>query len=76
MIEHEIIQEKNAKERQALVNAYKKVFLSEAGQKVLADMEVMCGLHSVSAKDCPYKTYFYEGRRSVILEIKSKLKGK
>lgn len=53
----------------ATIQAYKRVFDSEDGKIILADLMKSCHyLNSTFDKD-PYETHFNEGARSVVVRI-------
>lgn len=51
------------------VLAYKRVFESEDGKKVLKDLMKCSSFNRSSVGEDPYETYFNEGARSIILRI-------
>ena len=57
------------KEKYELLLAYKEVFGSERGQKVLLDMMKTFHFFSSSMSENPEETAFKEGERSVVLRI-------
>ena len=57
-----------------LVIAYKQVFNSDNGKKVLDDLEKRCSYHATThVKGDSHESAFLEGTRSVILFIKNML---
>ena len=62
-----------------LKNAYYRLFNTEDGRKVLADLTKTCGYNTSSVcvqSPDPYQTFFAEGKRYVILHILNKLERK
>jgi hypothetical protein len=56
-------------------DAYKTISSIEAGRKVIADIYEDCGINKPSfVSECPYKTAYNEGKKSVALHVKSVLK--
>ncbi len=56
-----------------LVDDYKQVFSSDAGQRVLRDLEDFAGLLSDGFSENPYITAYNAGRRSVGVYLLEKL---
>lgn len=56
-----------------LVDDYKQVFGSDAGQRVLRDLEDFAGLLSDGFSENPYITAYNAGRRSVGVYLLEKL---
>ena len=60
-----------------LTIAYKQVFESDNGKKVLEDLEKRCSYHSTThIKGDSHESAFLEGTRSVVLFIKNMLNKK
>lgn len=54
--------------------AYRRVFAGESGQYVMADLSALCGEAATSfSPGDPHQTAFQEGKRSVLLHIRSVL---
>jgi hypothetical protein len=51
------------------INAYRRLFSTEDGKTVLADMAKSCFLSRSVISTTPHESYFNEGRRSVILGL-------
>ena len=67
----------NKDDLKQLVIAYKQVFESDHGKKVLEDLEKRCSYHSTThIKGDSHESAFLEGTRSVILFIKNMLNKK
>lgn len=74
MTEADIQKLENEKAIQHLASAYKGLFSSDKGKRVLADLETFCGQLASSVRDVPidpYQTHFNEGKRRVYLRIHS-----
>jgi len=56
-----------------LKKAYSRLFKSEDGQVVLADLEKSCFIHRTTADAAANQTFFNEGSRSVVLHIQDKM---
>ena len=57
-------------DNQRIINAYKKLFMSEAGSVVLDHLMTLSGLFEVNYKqENSHRQAFYEGRRALMLEI-------
>lgn len=72
MTEDEIKQAENKKKQSELVHAYKRLFATDDGKIIGADLECFCGQNRCSvAEQCPdaYQTMFAEGKRRVYLRI-------
>ncbi len=79
MIEAEKQKLENEKKRIEIVQAYKRLFMTDDGKKVLTDLEKFCGFNATSVSErCPntLQTFFAEGKRRVYLRINSFLKDK
>jgi len=77
MLEAEKIRIENDKKRQELRYAYKRVFQSDDGKTVLADLRAFCGQDKssvCSSAPNPYQTFESEGKRRVFLRINAMLK--
>ena len=67
----------NKDDLKQLIIAYKQVFESDDGKKVLEDLEKRCGFHTTThIKGDSHESAFLEGTRSVILFIKNMLNKK
>ena len=67
----------NSKDLEQLNIAYKQVFESDNGKKVLEDLEKRCSFHTTThIKGDSHESAFLEGTRSVILFIKNMLNKK
>ena len=67
----------NSKDLEQLIIAYKQVFESDNGKKVLEDLERRCGYHTTThIKGDSHESAFLEGTRSVVLFIKNMLNKK
>jgi len=55
--------------RKRMVEAYRRLFRTADGKKVLKDMMDVCGYSRSSFDSDPVKMAFYEGERAVILRI-------
>ena len=67
----------NSKDLEQLNIAYKQVFESDNGKKVLEDLEKRCSYHSTThIKGDSHESAFLEGTRSVVLFIKNMLNKK
>lgn len=61
-----------SKEENAIKRAYLQTFSSDAGQKVIEDMELSFGGDNyLKSNGDPYRMAYYEGQRAVLLRIKS-----
>ncbi len=71
----EMLALKKAHEKKSIdiLVAYRQTFLSEAGQKVLADLDKRYNMRS-SFNENPHLTSFHEGERNVLLQILAALK--
>lgn len=72
MIEAEKQKLENEKKRLELVQAYKRLFMTDDGKRVLQDLENFCGFNATSvAERSPntLQTFFAEGKRRVYLRI-------
>jgi hypothetical protein len=79
MIEEDQQNEENDKLRLELSQAYKRVFLTDDGKKILKDLSIACGEKSSSVNEGvynPYQTMFAEGKRRIILRINSMIERK
>lgn len=78
MIEAEEQKIENEKKRMELVHAYKRLFQTDDGKKVYADMELFCGFlkTSTNVEWNPYQTMFAEGKRRVFLRMISMMNHK
>jgi len=83
MTEAEVQNAKNEKIRNELALAYKRLFMTDDGKRVYADLEKFCGFLNTSVcEQLPdaLQTMFKEGERRVFLHIKSlidrKIEGK
>jgi uncharacterized protein (DUF2126 family) len=71
------IDKKTLEALKQLVIAYKQVFNSDNGKKVLEDLERRCSYHTTThIKGDSHESAFLEGTRSVILFIKNMLNRK
>ncbi len=71
------IDQKTLEALKQLVIAYKQVFNSDNGKKVLEDLERRCSYHTTThIKGDSHESAFLEGTRSVILFIKNMLNKK
>ena len=60
----------NNVDNQRIINAYKKVFISEHGNIVIDHLTTLSGLFEVNYEQAnSHRQSFYEGRRSLMLEI-------
>jgi len=67
----------NNEDLKQLAVAYKQVFESDNGQKVLEDLEKRCSFYTTThIKGDSYESAFLEGTRSVVLFIKNMLNKK
>ena len=67
----------NNNDLKQLTIAYKQVFESDNGKKVLEDLEKRCSYHSTThIKGDSHESAFLEGKRSVVLFIKNMLNKK
>jgi|TARA_R100001082_G_scaffold31901_1_gene16381 acyl-CoA-binding protein len=67
----------NSKDLEQLNIAYKQVFESDNGKKVLEDLEKRCSYHTTThIKGDSHESAFLEGTRSVVLFIKNMLNKK
>ena len=67
----------NSKDLEQLIIAYKQVFESDNGKKVLEDLEKRCSYHTTThIKGDSHESAFLEGTRSVVLFIKNMLNKK
>tara|TARA_B100000029_G_scaffold277031_1_gene271521 strand:- start:1857 stop:2069 length:213 start_codon:yes stop_codon:yes gene_type:complete len=67
----------NNNDLKQLTIAYKQVFESDNGKKVLEDLEKRCSYHSTThIKGDSHESAFLEGARSVVLFIKNMLNKK
>ena len=67
----------NKEDLKQLIRAYKQVFESDQGKKVLKDLEKRCSYHTTThIKGDSHESAFLEGTRSVILFIKNMLSKK
>lgn len=79
MTEDEVKMAENEKKRQDLARAYKRLFATDDGKRVLADLEKFCGLYTTSVCEQhpnALQTFFAEGRRRVFLRIQGFLRRK
>ena len=61
-------------EIQDLKNAYRLVFNTADGQRVLADLQARCNITRSTWSDKPNETYFLEGQRTAVLWIMDMLR--
>ena len=67
----------NNNDLKQLTIAYKQVFESDNGKKVLEDLEKRCSYHTTThIKGDSHESAFLEGTRSVVLFIKNMLNKK
>ena len=67
----------NKDDLKQLIIAYKQVFESVHGKKVMEDLEKRCSFHSTThLKADSHETAFIDGTRSVVLFIKNMLNKK
>ena len=67
----------NKEDLKQLIRAYKQVFESDQGKKVLKDLEKICSYQTTThIKGDSHESAFLEGTRSVILFIKNMLNKK
>ena len=52
-----------------LKNAYRLVFNTPDGQRVLADLQARCNIGRSTWSDKPNETYFLEGQRTAVLWV-------
>ena len=57
-----------------LKNAYRLVFNTPDGQRVLADLQARCNVTRSTWSDKPNETYFLEGQRTAVLWIMDMLR--
>ena len=78
MIADEKTAQDNEKIRNELSQAYKRLFVTDDGKKVLADLESFCSFRktSISTEWNPYQTMYVEGERRVYLHIDSMIRRK
>lgn len=72
MIEAEQQKAENEKQRQELIQAYKRLFQSDDGKIVKKDLESFCGFLRPSVSEHSpnsLQTHFNEGKRRVFLRI-------
>ncbi len=62
------------KRRIALGQDYRDIFLSAAGERVMADLMRQCGMLETSMDGSPERTAFREGRRSIGLHVMEQLR--
>ena len=60
---------KRLKKQREMVSTYKRLFTSEDGQKVLADLMQVCGMQQSSFSTDPLEMAYHEGERAVVLRI-------
>lgn len=60
---------KRIKKQKEVVGLYRKIFKTEDGQKVLADLMSLCGMSRSSFSTDATEMAFNEGQRSVVLRI-------
>ena len=64
----------NKDDLKQLIIAYKQVFESDHGKKVLEDLEKRCSYHSTThIKGDSHESAYMEGQRSILLFIKAML---
>ena len=61
-------------EIQNLRNAYRLVFGTTDGQRVLQDLQARCNIQKSTWSDKPGETYFLEGQRTAVLFIMDMLR--
>jgi len=67
----------NKDDLKQLIIAYKQVFESDHGKKVMEDLEKRCSFHTTThVKGDSHEGAFLEGTRSVVLFIKNMLNKK
>ena len=67
----------NSKDLKEIELAYKQIFSSEAGEKVLEDLKKRCSFYNTThIKGDSHESAFFEGQRSIMVFIKSILKSK
>mgnify|MGYP003141929814 CR=1 FL=1 len=54
--------------------AYRLVFSTPDGQRVLADLQSRCNIYQSTWSDKPNETYFLEGQRTAVLWIMDMLR--
>lgn len=69
MIEEQTKQRKRASKAAATISAYRRLFSTDDGKIVLADMMKSCHVSRSVVGPTPYDTYFNEGQRSVVLSL-------
>lgn len=77
MIEDEQKQIENEQERIERIRTYKRLFMTDDGKEVLADLERFCGYNNSSVSEQSpdaYQTFFAEGKRRVYLRINNFLR--
>jgi len=57
-----------------LKNAYRLVFNTPDGQRVLADLQARCSIGRSTWSDKPNETYFLEGQRTAVIWIMDMLR--
>ena len=57
-----------------LKNAYRMVFNTPDGQRVLADLQARCNIGRSTWSDKPNETYFLEGQRTAVLWVMDMLR--
>jgi len=61
-------------EIQNLRNAYRLVFGTTDGQRVLSDLQARCNFYQTTWSEKPGETFFLEGQRHVVLWIMDMLR--
>jgi hypothetical protein len=75
MTEDQVKHEKNKKIIREKAQAYKRLFQSDDGKEVLADLEYICGANatSIDSEWNANRTFYHEGMRNVFLHINNKV---
>jgi len=79
MTEQEMINAENEQKREELAQAYKRLFMTDDGKRVLKDLEKFCGFYNTSVHEYnpnELQTFFAEGKRRVYLRIQGFLRRK
>ena len=79
MIEDNKVKAENEKKQAERIQAYKRLFQTDDGKIILADLESFCGFNNTSVSEHDpnvYQTFFAEGKRRVYLRINGFLRRK
>lgn len=61
---------KAEQEGEDMPDIYRALFLSEAGKRVLKDLNIFCGGDEDSFNENPYRSSYQQGRQSIMVHIK------